>query len=200
MPIPESMSLRAGGSAQGPAVAPVPAPANDVQLIELLPADELPEPEEAPPAQPQLPALPKSGPPPDPTLLRAIEPLLQRASWHELQLLLATKTHDPLTLSPVFGLLYAIALKEDPAVLADDPHKPHVHAEQVGITVVSRLLRIPDDSAAATLIAKRLLRSRPQDNDNARASLPALFVSGIMLVGALAGFLLHAQLLGWLGK
>ncbi|MEY4580105.1 MAG: hypothetical protein RL701_4808 [Pseudomonadota bacterium] len=195
LPSPEAQ-MRAPSARE---LNPPSAPANDVPIATAQPVTLLLR-GESPSVGPEKRAsdAPKVS---DAALLSAAEPLVQQARWHELQLLLVAKSDNPALLAPVFALLYAISLKEDPAVVGDDKQRPAAHAETVGISVVSKLLGIPKESPAAVLIAKRLLRSRPVEVHSKPASSTSMWIaSGVALVGAAVGFLLHSPLLGLFGK
>jgi len=133
--------------------------------------------------------------------LSAAEPLFTQSRWGELRQLLTSKGGDPGKLAPTLALLYAIALKEDTSLSADEGQKPLAHAESIGMSVLSRLFGLPENSVAVVLITKRLLRRRPLDwkqKPPARISLMLAFSA--LLLGALVGFLLHPKLLGLFWK
>jgi hypothetical protein len=137
----------------------------------------------------------------EPALLAVVEPLVQQGNWHELRTLIAGRFSDARQLPPGLALLYAIALKEAPAVLEEPGEKPAVQAETLGIRAVSQLLVVPEPSALAVVVAKRVLRQRPHDwNQKPPVRVSALLVIVALLTGALAGLLLHPNLLGLLGK
>jgi hypothetical protein len=138
----------------------------------------------------------------DPALASVVEPLVEQGRWQELRTLIAERFTDPRELPAGIGLIYAIALKEAPALALDEfGEKPVAHAETLGIRAVSQLLAVPEQSALAVVIAKRVLRQRPHDwNQKPPVRVSALLVMVALLTGALAGLLLHPNLLGLLGK
>jgi hypothetical protein len=135
----------------------------------------------------------------DTALAALVEPLVQQGKWHELRVLLAGRTSDPRQLPAALGLLYAIALKEDAEHKRAEPGgKPTEHAEALGIHAVSQLLEVPEHSAVAVVVAKRILRQRrPLDwNQKPPARVSALLIVAALVAGAVVGLLLHPSLLG----
>jgi hypothetical protein len=107
-----------------------------------------------------------SGRPPPPPLTHAfsedmteVEPLLQQGDWQQLVALLERREAEQ-PLPPHLGLLYAIALKEVEG-LDTTGSGQRVSAEPIGIRAMAELLRVPEESAAALVVAKRVLRRRP---------------------------------------
>jgi hypothetical protein len=137
----------------------------------------------------------------EPALLAVVEPLVEQGNWQELRALIAGRFDDSRQLPPGVALLYAIALKEAPLSADEQAEKPAEHAETLGIRAVSQLLVVPEPSALAVVIGKRVLRQRPHDwNQKPPVRVSALLVIVALLTGALAGLLLHPNLLGLLGK
>jgi hypothetical protein len=196
LPARESLSIKPPArepSHPPPLPLPLPTPANDVRA---------PSPPPPPPPKPKFSDPVFERPTvemPDQVLLRAAEPLMQQGQWRELRLLLATKTNDPGRLAPIFALLYAIALKEDATLPPEDPKQPGPRADTIGLNVVSQLLMVPQDSAAATLITRRLLRPRPRDL-NPPLGVLGMLALAVLMLGALVGFVLHSELVSLVWK
>jgi hypothetical protein len=155
----------------------------------------------APPPAPPPPARTASLPPPAPPRPAAqslaafpeAEQLVLHGKWAELRELLATQQSDPTHLPPVLALVYAIALKEDtrPDGAASSGQK-RVDADALGIRAMSALLGVPEDSAAALVLAKRTLRRRPIEwNQRAPARISFLLVLIALAIGAGVGLLLN---------
>jgi hypothetical protein len=142
---------------------------------------------------------PSSRPPaPAPDMMwSAIEPLVQQARWSELRKLLTSKGKEPQQLMAAHALLYALASKEESKHELTDTAKPAGAAvEMLGIRAVSQLLAVPEHSAVAVVIAKRLLRRRPLDwNQPPPRRFSVLLVTAALIFGALAGLLLQPRLL-----
>ena len=199
LPAPDTLSLRPAP----PSIRATPKPEAAVSSLPATPAAEPSPPPAAPvPASPV--ALDKPAAvldPQDSSVLATAEPLFTQGRWRELRQVLTAKNADPGKLSPVLALLYAIALKEDTTVSAEESQKPLAQAETLGMNVVSRVFGLPEQSAAVVLITKRLLRRRPLDwKQKPPARISLLLAFSALLVGALVGFLLHPKLLGLFWK
>lgn len=135
-------------------------------------------------------------------LLEAAEPLLEQGRWRDLRMLLAPDDTDAVSLPPVLALLYAVSLKEDQSVSNPGPGSPRRGtAESIAITVTRQLFDLPDNSAVAVMLAKRLLRRPPLDwKQKPPARVSAILVASAVLIGAMVGFLLQPSLLSLFWK
>jgi hypothetical protein len=141
-------------------------------------------------------------------LLKAAEPLLEQARWHDLRTLLAADNSSAANLPPLLALLYAVAVKEEQALrLSNRPskHDPFTSsagaAEALAISVVQKLFELPEPSVISVMLAKRLLRKRPLDwKQKPPPRVSVMLVGSALLLGALVGFLLHPSLLGLFWK
>ncbi len=157
-----------------------------------------PRPSKAPPPPARIAAsLPPAAPPARHTQSLAAFPeaeqLVLHGKWSELRSLLAEREADPTKLPPVLGLVYAIALKEE--ARPDDTQgigQKRLDPDALGIHAMSQLLGVPEDSAAALVIAKRTLRRRPLEwNQNPPARISFLLVAVALAIGAGVGLLLN---------
>jgi hypothetical protein len=172
---------------------PAPLPANDTGPRQVV----APTPQPMAAVQPA----PKRLDPAESSLLTAAEPLLQQARWRELRELIHARGGEPTHLPAVLALMYAIALKEDPAPSPDQAKKPGHNPDALGIRVMSQLLSLPEQSPTVVLIAKRLMRRRPLDwRQKPPGRISAILVMSALLAGALVGVLLHPWLLALLWK
>lgn len=112
--------------------------------------------------------------------LAELEPHLEATNWETVREVLGAYE----TLPPQLALLYAIAQRERD-VKGD--------ADALATRSVAALLCIPEDSHAALVIAKRLLRRNPvawQQRRAPSAKVSITIAITVTLLGALAGYLL----------
>lgn len=113
-------------------------------------------------------------------ILVELEPHLEATNWEKVREILGAYE----TLPPQLALLYAIAQRERD-VKGD--------ADALATRSIAALLCIPEDSHAALVIAKRLLRRNPvgwQQRKAPSAKISVTIAIAVALLGALAGYLL----------
>jgi hypothetical protein len=155
-------------------VEPAPPP------VEAEPGSPPVEAEAPPPA-----AAEKATAPADPRLVE-IDRLLDRTAWGEIAEKLGPQDREA-ELPPALGLVYALARRE----AAGDEAAPGATA--LAIRSMAALLGVPPESAAALVLAKRLLRQNPatwRTRPAPRATVSvAIVVIGVALGIAAGSFL-----------
>lgn len=161
---------------------PAADPALDVAIrpVEVMPSN-LPPP----------PALPSYVPPEvRNTQLDGVVSLIEQNEWTKVCAELAPSRDALPATSPALGLLYAVALREEELRRAQPEKSLDAGTERLALESLALLLGISSESAAARIIARRLLR-RPWSATpapTARTSLVIVLVA--IAIGALVGWML----------
>lgn len=162
---------------------PAPDPAlseGPIRPVEVMPSN-LPPP----------PALPSQAPPVvRNTQLDDVVSLIEQNEWSKVCAQL-TPSRDALpATSPALGLLYAVALREEELRRAQGEKSLDTGTERLALESLALLLGISPDSAAARIIARRLLR-RPWSAAPAPAARTSILIVTVAIaVGALVGWIL----------
>jgi hypothetical protein len=141
---------------------------------------------ESPPVEAEAPAAAEKATAPADPRLAEIDRLLDRTAWGEIAEKLGPQDREA-ELPPALGLVYALARRE----AAGDEAAPGATA--LAIRSMAALLGVPPESAAALVLAKRLLRQNPatwRTRPAPRATVSvAIVVIGVALGIAAGSFL-----------
>lgn len=163
----------------------LPGPSPDLASVAVRPVEVMPS------NLPPPPALPSKAPPAvRNTQLDDVVSLIEQNEWSKVCATLAPSRDALPATSPSLGLLYAVALREEELRHARPEHSHDPATERLALESLALLLGISPDSAAARIIARRLLR-RPWSAAPAPTTRTSLAIVAVAIaLGALVGWIL----------
>lgn len=179
-PIPSVPAAVATGARPAPDTAGAPQVLEGVTTLPALPIGQRPANQQ------------ERSDPPEPGIPAPLESLVRQGRWQDLiRAVEDLQRSSSASLAPGVTLLYAVALREaaarEPAAGAAGPSP-----DALGIDAVARLLQVGQHSASALVIAKRVLRQRPQGWQRQTTTRVSVWATAIALtLGTAAGLLLN---------